>query len=53
MDRLQTVREHMVIRETCGYDTIAKAPIEDLPKVLEFLNIAYNYMKLCALKPNL
>ena len=46
MNRLQTIDEHMLIRDTCGYDTISKIEVFDLPVVMEFLKICDNYSKL-------
>jgi hypothetical protein len=46
MKKIQTIQEHIVIRETCGYDVISQIDVFDLPQVLHFLNICHNYMKL-------
>ena len=48
----QTIDEHMVIRETCGYDVIAKVDIVDLPEVIHFLRICNNYAKLKRIERN-
>ena len=42
----EIVDEHIVIRETCGYDIISEIPISDLPNVLHFLKICHNYIKI-------
>ena len=47
MDELQIINEHMVIRETIGYDAIKDIELHDLPKVIEFLQIVWNYQKMC------
>jgi hypothetical protein len=36
----------MIIRDTVGYDAISKVEIEDLPTVMEFLTIVWNYKKM-------
>lgn len=46
MSVLQTIDEHILIRETCGYETISKVDIFDLPQVLSFLKICQNYNKM-------
>lgn len=38
--------EHETIRETVGYDAIAKVELEDLQPVMEFLKIVHNYIKM-------
>ena len=42
----QTIDEHQIIRETCGYDFIAEVDIVDLPEVINFLRICHNYTKM-------
>jgi len=42
----EIVDEHVVIRETCGYDAIAKIDVVDLPEVMKFLKICHNYEKM-------
>lgn len=46
MNPLQIIDEHTVIRETVGYKLIEKIDVVDLPEVLKFLNIVWNYMKM-------
>ena len=46
MNELQTINEHTIIRETSGYDLIKAVPTEDLPEVMRFLEIVYNYEKM-------
>jgi len=47
MDELQTINEHMVIRDTIGYDAIKDIGLHDLPQVIRFLQIVWNYQKIC------
>jgi hypothetical protein len=46
MNPLQIIDEHDIIRETVGYDGIKDVELWDLPAVLQFLKIVYNYQKL-------
>jgi len=46
VNKLQTIEEHILIRETCGYETIAQVDVFDLPQVMTFLKICQNYLKL-------
>ena len=46
MSVLQTIDEHLYIRETVGYDIIKEVPLEDLPTVISFLKIVYNYNRM-------
>jgi hypothetical protein len=46
MNPLQIIDEHDIIRETVGYDGIKDVDLWDLPAVLQFLKIVYNYQKL-------
>jgi len=47
MDELHIIDEHMVIRETIGYDGIKDIELYDLPQVIKFLQIVWNYQKMC------
>lgn len=47
---LQTIDEHLIIRETVGYDVIEKFEVWDLPSVLDFLTIVHNYLKMDGIK---
>ena len=47
---LDLIDEHMVIRETVGYDFLNKVPIENIPEVMEFLKIVFNYTKMNNIK---
>lgn len=46
MSTLDIIDEHLAIRETVGYEVLSEVPIEDMPKVLEFLKIVYNYNRM-------
>lgn len=43
---LTIVEEHMIIRGTIGYEAISKVDICDLPEVLSFLQVVWNYNKM-------
>lgn len=47
MNELQIIKEHMIIRETIGYDAIKDVKLHDLPQVIKFLQIVWNYQKMC------
>lgn len=49
MKHLDIIDEHIIIRETIGYDVLKNIELCDLPTVLEFLNIVYNYDKIVKL----
>ena len=53
MSKLQTIDEHMIIRETIGYDVISEFEIHDLPVVLDFLKVVWNYRKMCEIEKKL
>lgn len=46
MRKLQIIDEHIIIRETCGYEGIKDVPVFDMPQVLQFLRICHNYQKM-------
>lgn len=46
MNPLQIIDEHMIIRDTVGYDGIKDVELWDLPAVLQFLKIVNNYMRM-------
>ena len=46
MNHIDIIDEHLVIRETVGYEVLNQVPIEDMPKVMEFLKIVYNYNRM-------
>jgi hypothetical protein len=46
MNELQLVENHILIRETVGYEIISKIDVLDLPEVFGFLKIVNNYIKM-------
>ena len=46
MNPLDIVDEHIIIRETVGYDLISKIKLCDLPDVMHFLKIVNNYQRM-------
>ena len=46
MNEINIVEHHTIIRETIGYDGLARIDVEDIPDVMKFLTIIHNYMKL-------
>ena len=50
MNKLQTVNEHTIIRETIGYNALKDMEVCNLSEVIEFLKIVYNYQKMRKIK---
>ena len=46
MKELQTIEEHILIRNTIGYDVIKYIDVLDIPNVISFLIIIDNYLKM-------
>ena len=46
MNAIETINQHMIIRETIGYDAIKEVEVYDLPQVMDFLKIVYNYQRM-------
>lgn len=46
MNTLDLVEEHIIIRETVGYEVLNNIEIEDIPEVIKFLKIVYNYKRM-------
>ena len=46
MDALDLIDEHIIIRETVGYEFLNKVKIEDIPELMKFLKIVYNYKRM-------
>jgi len=46
MKDLDIIDEHIIIRETVGYEIISKVELCDLPPVLDFLKIVNNYLRM-------
>ena len=50
MTDIDIIDQHIIIRETIGYDGIKDIPLEDLPEIMRFLKIVYNYQKMNQIK---
>ena len=46
MNHIDIIDEHLIIRETVGYEVLNQVAIEDMPKVMEFLKIVYNFNRM-------
>ena len=46
MNALDLIDEHQIIRETVGYEFLNDVELCDLPELMKFLKIVYNYKKL-------
>lgn len=46
MKTLDLINEHQVIRETVGYDFLKDIELHDVPEVIQFLKVVYNYKKM-------
>jgi len=46
MKALEIIDEHIIIRETVGYDFLKGIEVSDLPQVIDFLKIVYNYNRM-------
>ena len=46
MNAINIIDHHQIIRETVGYEVLNQVPIEDMPKVMEFLKIVYNHNRM-------
>lgn len=46
MNTLDIIDHHTIIRETVGYEVLAEVDLMDMPKVMEFLKIVYNYNRM-------
>jgi phage repressor protein C with HTH and peptisase S24 domain len=44
------IDEHLIIRETVGYEFLNRVAIEDIPEVLKFLKVVFNYTKMNNIK---
>jgi len=43
---LDLINEHEVIRETVGYNFLKDIELYDIPEVIQFLKVVYNYKKI-------
>jgi hypothetical protein len=50
MNKLDIIKNHILIRETIGYEAISKVDVLDMPEVMEFLKIVSNYIKMSSVK---
>lgn len=50
MNTLDLIEEHIIIRETVGYEVLNHIEIEDIPEVIKFLKIIYNYKRMTNLE---
>jgi hypothetical protein len=46
MNPLDLIDEHTIIRETVGYEFLNNIELADIPEVMKFLKVIYNYKKL-------
>lgn len=46
MNHTDIIDQHLIIRETVGYEVLNEVPIQDMPKIMEFLKIVYNYNRM-------
>lgn len=46
MNTLDLIEEHIIVRETVGYEILNNIEIEDIPEVIKFLKIIYNYKRM-------
>lgn len=46
MNDLNIIDHHLIIRETVGYEILNEVDIFDMPKVMQFLTIMYNYNRM-------
>ena len=46
MKALDIIDEHIIIRETVGYNFLKDIEVSDLPQVIDFLKILYNYNRM-------
>ena len=50
MNTLDLIEEHIIVRETIGYEFLNNIAIEDIPEVIKFLKIVYNYKRMSNLE---
>ena len=50
MTPLDIIDEHIIIRETVGYEFLNDIELCDIPEVMKFLKIVYNYKKIKSYK---
>lgn len=52
MSDLDLIDEHIIIRETVGYEFLNGVDVIDIPEVMRFLKIVYNYNKMKSIEKN-
>lgn len=52
MNPLDLIDEHIIIRETVGYEFLNDVELVDIPEVMKFLKIVYNYKKIKTIESN-
>ena len=52
MNPIDLIDEHIIIRETVGYEFLNDVELVDIPEVMKFLKIVYNYKKLKTIESN-
>lgn len=50
MSPIDLIDEHLIIRETVGYEFLNDVELVDIPEVMKFLKIVWNYKRLNELK---
>ena len=40
------IDHHQIIRETVGYEVLKEFPLEDMPRIIEFLKVIYNHQRM-------
>lgn len=44
------IDHHQIIRDTVGYEVLNEFPLEDMPRIMEFLKVIYNHQRMNRLK---
>jgi hypothetical protein len=52
MNPIDLIDEHQIIRETVGYEFLNNVELCDIPEVMKFLKIVYNYKKIKTIESN-
>lgn len=46
MSDIEIIDQHIIIRETVGYDALKDIDLVDIPNLMRFLKVVYNYQKM-------
>jgi hypothetical protein len=46
MKDTDVIDHHQIIRETVGYEVLNQFPLEDMPRIMEFLKVIYNHQRM-------